>query len=289
MKNLSVILVACIILSNSCKSETTQENNTRSNPVNYMVLLDLSDRLITTGQSERDIEIIKAVFAEFSRTVRKNLVINSSDKFQVIIAPQKGIPYNAGDFENLLFIDMGSLNAGVKLSTLVGFENNLDIALINLYKKANLGNKSSDYPGTGLWQFFNENLGYLAEKRYDNKLVILTDGYFDLEDYSRQLADGERYPTTSFLGSVRNKSEWKAIMEKNDLGLIPVKKQFPGMRVIVAEINPKYDFQYETDMLIYVWKKWCSEMQIPVTEVMLKTSLPQTISLLDAKINGKSL
>ena len=289
MKNLNIILIACIVLSISCKQEPQLDNSSRSNPVNYMVLLDLSDRLIINGQAERDIEIIKAVFAEFSRTVRKNLVINSSDKFQVIIAPQKGIPYNAEDFENLLFIDMGTLNAGIKLNTLTGFENNLDIALINLYKKANLGSKSSDYPGTGLWQFFNENMGYLAEKRYENKLVILTDGYFDLEDYSRQLADGKRFPTTSFLASVRNKSDWRTLMEKNDLGLIPVKKQFPGMRVIVAEINPKYDFQYETDMLIYVWKKWCAEMQIPVTEVMLKTSLPQTISLLDAKINGNSL
>jgi hypothetical protein len=272
------------LLLSACNTDTSPVEEIRQKPVNYMVLLDLSDRLITSGQAERDIEIIKAVFEEFSRTVRMNLVINSSDKFQVIIAPQKGVPYNTGEYENSLFIDMSSLSAGVKLNSMAEFELQLTPLLQDLYSKAFLGDKTTSYPGTGMWQFFNENLEYLACRGYENNLIVLTDGYFDLEDYSRQLPDGNRYPTTSFLSSVRNKSDWKMTIEKNDMGLIPVNKEFSGVRVFVSEINPKYDFQYESDMLVYVWKKWCAEMEIDVTEVLLKTSLPQTTNLLKSKL-----
>lgn len=251
-----------------------------------MVLLDLSDRLISPGQSERDIEIVKTVFDEFNANVRKNLVINSRDKFQVIIAPQKDVPYNSSGYENAMFIDMGSLNSGVKLKELVEFEKHLKNILQELYSKAYLGSATSSYPGTGIWQFFNENLEYLTSKGYDNRLIVLTDGYFDLEDYSKQISEGRRYPTTSFLSTVRNKSDWKKIIESNDLGLIPVKKEFSDVKVFVAEINPKYDFQYESDMLVYIWKKWCVEMKISMTDVMVKTSLPQTTNLLKSKLSA---
>ena len=286
MKTIQFIISILFLLAVSCSNSPSDQVKDSGKPVNFMILLDLSDRLITTGQSERDIEIVKAVFEEFNANVRKNLVINSRDKFQVIIAPQKGVPYNSSDYENAMFIDMGSLNSGVKLNKLVEFDKRLNNVLQELYSKAYLGSATSYYPGTGIWQFFNENLEFLSGKDYDNRLVVLTDGYFDLEDYSRQLPEGKRYPTTSFLSSVRNKSDWKKIIESNDLGLIPIKKEFSDIKVFVTEINPKYDFQYESDMLVYIWEKWCREMKINVTEVLVKTSLPQTTNLLKSKLSA---
>jgi hypothetical protein len=286
MKNILFNISILCFLVVSCSNSPSDKVKEDRRPVNFIVLLDLSDRLITKGQSERDIEIIKTVFEEFNASVRRNLVINSRDKFQVIIAPQKGVPYNSGDYENEMFIDMGSLNSGIKLNKLVEFEKSLNNILLELYSKAYLGSATSSYPGTDIWQFFNKNLEFLVGKDYDNKLVVITDGYFDLEDYSRQLPEGKRFPTTSFLSSARNKTDWKKIIESNDLGLIPVKKEFSDVKVFVAEINPKYDFQYESDMLIYVWKKWCREMKINVTEVLVKTSLPQTKDLLKSKLSA---
>jgi len=286
MKTIKFIISILSLLAVSCSDSPSDQVKELGSPVNFMILLDLSDRLITQGQPERDIEIVKAVFEEFNANVRRNLVINSRDKFQVIIAPQKGVPYSSSDYENAMFIDMGSLSSGVKLKNLVEFEKRLNNILQELYSKAYLGSSTSSYPGTGIWQFFNENLEFLSGKNYDNRLVVLTDGYFDLEDYSRQLPEGKRYPTTSFLSSVRNKSDWKKIIESNDLGLIPVKKEFSDIKVFVTEINPKYDFQYESDMLVYIWEKWCREMKISVTEVLVKTSLPQTTNLLKSKLSA---
>jgi len=286
MKNTLVILSVVILTLVSCKNEPVQVINNHQKPVNYMVLLDLSDRLLCQGQSIRDEEIIKSVFEEYNTQVRKNLVINSHDKFQVIIAPQKGIRYNPEDFENSLYLDMDVINSGAKINSLVEFGNNLSERLKELYTTANLGDKTSDYTGAGIWQFFNEKLGYLAEDRYDNCLIVITDGYFDLEDYGRQLPVVNRFPTTSFLSVVRNSISWRETLEQKDMGLLPVKKEFKNMRIIVSELNPKYDFQYEGDMLTYVWTKWCREMNIDDITVVTKTSLPQAVTLMRNRLTA---
>jgi hypothetical protein len=148
-KKLFFIIIICATLF-SCKNNNKQIEFPERKPVNYIVLLDLSDRLIEHGQSERDIEIVNAVYDLFEQSVRQNLVINSKDKFQVIMAPQKGIPYDCSEYEDALFIDMGTINAGIKLNTLGEFRANLKPVLAELYRKANLGNRTSDYPGTGI-------------------------------------------------------------------------------------------------------------------------------------------
>lgn len=287
MKNSIIILSIICLAFGSCKSQQVQIENKTNKPINYMVLLDLSDRLICPGQADRDMEIIRTVFEEYNNQVRRNLVINSHDKFQVIIAPQRGIRYNAESFENRLFIDMESMNSGSKINTLVEFGKDLPVKLRELYKAANLGDKTSDYPGAGIWQFFNENLEYLAEDKYENYLIVITDGYFDLEDYGKQLPVVNRFPTTSFLASVRNNISWKETLEEKDMGLLPVMKAFKNLKVIVSELSPKYDFQYEADMLTYVWTKWCKEMNTSDLKVVTKTSLPQSITLLRNKLNSE--
>ena len=226
------------------------------------------------------------MFEEFNNQVRKKLVINSYDKFQIIIAPQKGVNYHPRDFEDVLFIDMETFNSGSKINALVEFGNSLPDKLTKLYSLAYMGDKTSIYPGAAIWQFFNENLEHLAEDKYENFLVVITDGYFDLEDYGKQLSVNKRFPTTSFLSSVRNKAEWRKIMEDRNMGLIPVNKNFNNLKIIVTEVSPKYDFQYEFDMLTYVWTKWCKEMNNMGVNVLPKASLPQVISLLRNNLNS---
>jgi hypothetical protein len=280
MKNTILILSAIFVSIVSCKNDNARVEAKAQKPINYMVLLDLSDRLICQGQANRDIEIIKSVFEEYNSQVRRNLVINSHDKFQVIVAPQKGIKYNTEDYENALFIDMGSIGAGTRINKLIEFSNCLPVKLKELYSVANLGVKTSEYPGAGIWEFFNENLQYLADDSYENYLVVITDGYFDLEDYGNQLPIVNRFPTTSFLSIVRNNVSWKKNLEDKDMGLLPINKDFKDLKVIVSELSPKYDFQYEADMLTYVWTKWCKEMNISGFKAITKTSLPQAITLL---------
>src|SRR4026209_2129751 len=58
---------------------------------NYIVLLDLSDRLIVQeNQPERDKQIIRSLYTIFEEKVRHDLYIKSGDEIKVVLAPQLG-------------------------------------------------------------------------------------------------------------------------------------------------------------------------------------------------------
>jgi len=286
MKRIFYIILSVVSILAACKD--IPDNAAVLKPINYIVLLDLSDRLLVHGQVKRDINIIESVYFQFCDQVRKNLVINSKDKFQVLIATQQKINYNPSDFQDKLYIDMGIISPSLKLSAMEEFSSYLDILLNELYTCAYQGDIGMNYMGSNIWQFFNDKLSHLICPGYDNILLVLTDGYFDFEDYSHELSKKNRYPTSSFLNSVRGKIDWEEIIIDQDMGLIPIQEEFRGLTVCVAEINPKYNFQYEYRMLEFIWGKWCSEMKVEEFLFIPRTSIPQTENLVSAAINNRN-
>ena len=70
-----------------------QEEKEVSTPVkhNYIILLDLSDRLIVQdNQPERDKELIRHIYTLFEERVRNQLYLRSRDEIRVVIAHQRG-------------------------------------------------------------------------------------------------------------------------------------------------------------------------------------------------------
>lgn len=287
MKKVGKHLLISLTILCSCQAENEPDNQPYNQPINYIILLDLSDRLLADGQDQRDIPIIQGIYDEFTKQVRKNLVINSLDRFQVLIAPQKKVNYNPANYQNRLYLNMRSIDPALKLNTMEDFSNELEIILKKLYKDAYQGKRNENYSGSDIWRFFNESLSYVIDSKYDNYLVVLTDGYFDFEDYSHQLAEEYRYPSSSFLKEVRGNVNWSQILDEKDMGLIPIKTDFNGLSIIVAEVNPKYDFQYESGLLEYTWKKWCLEMNISDFTFIQRTSLPQVINITRDVLNRK--
>ena len=77
MKNTLYIIFAAVILA-SCSSCSDTPQATLPTPKNYVILLDLSDRLLQPNQAANDKAIIKTVFEAFDHTVRaKKMIFNS--------------------------------------------------------------------------------------------------------------------------------------------------------------------------------------------------------------------
>ena len=133
MRSIILISVIPILILSGCSGDDGSGFRQQT-PVNYILLLDLSDRVLLPNQVSNDISLIKSAFNEFAKTVRqKGLVINSKDKFKVVIAPQKGISYDPSFFMNKLYLDMSSITAASKRDSLEGFESNLENNLNGLY------------------------------------------------------------------------------------------------------------------------------------------------------------
>ena len=250
------ILVAFALMLNSCSKA---QNNAPARSENYVILLDLSDRLLAPHQDKQDIVSILTVFEVFEKKVYRRLIVNSKDKFCVRIIPQEDSPLDTDSLNNLLMIDMSALPMSVKKQRLLAFKNQLKPLLENLYETAGQGKKTSDYQGVDIWRYFNEDLRYDLPEGYNNHLVVLTDGYFDFESYQFTTRMNNRFSSTIFFHDLQ-RDDWKAFAEKENYGLLPVNKKFPETKVTVIGINPKNKSLEETEKLYYFWEKWLREM-----------------------------
>jgi hypothetical protein len=255
----AIIFIVLLISYNVRAGEIPPAKNMRYSN-NYIIVLDLSDRLLTPHQDVQDIEVIKQVFEKFVHDVQANLIVNSRDRFSVFVLPQTypSVDYDA--FNNVLTLDMSVVPLAKKRMALEEFSKNLDTELETLYRLASVGRRSSDYAGVNLWKFFNEDLNYLLDSQRQNHLIILTDGYLDFEKRTQdELKKHNRYTSTAFL-KILKCEDWKEKATTYDYGIIPVTKDHPAAIVTVCGFHPKTNSLCETDKLMFFWKKWLEEM-----------------------------
>src|SRR5690349_8763181 len=98
------IVLVLLFLAGCQLPAPEKKKNELSTKHNYIILLDLSDRLIVQeDQPERDKEIIRKVYTLFEEKVKSELYIKSRDEIRVVIAPQSGSDLNTDDFEDRLY------------------------------------------------------------------------------------------------------------------------------------------------------------------------------------------
>ncbi len=256
MKNL-VSLLAMVICLASCSSNAETSTNTATND-NYVVVLDLSDRIIQKpDQINIDTNAIRAVFEKFEKSVQKNIVVKSKDRFSLRIIPQKQSSLPGNTFENSLSIDMGKYSAAEKLVKLNEFKASFTSHMGLLYQQAMLGNNNSDFSGVDMWQYFNEQINSDLDVHYNNKVLILTDGYFDFEDKKHGIHSQNQSTTTAPLLDKMKGQNWKQETDEKQPGIIPVKLIVPA-KWLVCGIQPKANCKdlLEAEKLSYLWEQW---------------------------------
>lgn len=231
----------------------------KSKPLNVLVLLDLSDRLLNRNQADEDILLIQSAFQQFYEKSRLDLFINARHRFRVVILPQSSTPPVVYDFENQLFLQLDALPAAQKKQACDKLSKELATVLQKLYKAAQTGNKPENYAGVDIWRYFNEQLTSDLDPAYDNRILIFSDGYFDFEDPKHALRKGNRMTYSGYMSALRGKPDWKTQAEQKDFGLMRLDKKMSPARLTVCGIQPKYEQLQELDMLLYFWEKWAKE------------------------------
>jgi hypothetical protein len=224
---------------------------------NYIVLLDLSDRLIVQdNQAARDKELIKNLYTLFEERVRKDLYIKSGDEIKVVMAPQRGAGLKRDVFEDRLYVNMNNIKKVYRKlqedERRANFYANLD----TLYSLAVFSKKREDYFGADIWKYFYEDLAtdYSAAENTENYLFILTDGY--------------------------------PIVGHNQQKLLQVKSKYPDLHIVLIEAAPR-DKDMEWDRVMAVWQDWFHEIGIKDYTLIKRGSITkemeQVRELLQAK------
>jgi hypothetical protein len=229
-----------------------QEKPEISLPVkhNYIILLDLSDRLIVQdNQPERDKELIRHLYTLFEERVRNNLYLRSRDEIKVVIAPQRGAGLQSEIYEDSLYIDMENIPAVLRRKQeekrRTVFFSNLD----KLYDQAVFSSNPKDFYGADIWKYFYEDLkvDYVTDTLTQNFLFLVTDGY--------------------------------PIVGKDLSKLQPVKEEYPDLKMVLLEAAPR-DKDMEWDRVIALWEEWFHSMKIGDFEFVKRMALSKEKDML---------
>jgi len=227
----NILSIVFIVLVIACHPPAPKER-TLSVKHNYIILLDLSDRIIVQpDQAARDKEIVKSIYQLFEKKVKKELYIKSRDEIKVVIAPQKGSGLQTDVFEEKLYVNMGNIQNVYRRPKEEERREVFYATLDELYKKAVFSDVPEEYYGADIWKYFYEDLkvDYADDTLTQNFLFILTDGY--------------------------------PIVGKDLKKLQPVKDAFPDLHIILMEASPRYK-DMEWDRIMEMWKQWFDSMKI---------------------------
>src|SRR6267142_1467515 len=222
-----------LFLAAGCKLPAPDKKKTEARiNHNYIILLDLSDRLIVqVNQPERDKEIIRDLYSLFEEKVRKELYIKSGDQIKVVMAPQLGGGIRRDVFEDRLYVNMNSIKTVFRKLKEEDRKRDFYANLDTLYANAVFSKRPEDYNGADIWKYFYEELkmDYSKDPLTENYLFILTDGY--------------------------------PIVGHNQKKLLAVTNEFPNLQIVLLEAAPR-EKDMEWDHIMKVWEEWFATMDV---------------------------
>jgi len=244
-----------LILLASCMPPQEQKEVPPAIKHNYIILLDLSDRLIVQdNQPERDKELIKYIYTLFEERVKNQLYLRSRDEIRVVIAHQRGADLQSEVYEDSLYINMDNIPAvlrrkqeEVRQST---FFSNVD----QLYDKAVFSSNPKAYYGADIWKYFYEDLkvDYVNDSLTQNFLFLFTDGY--------------------------------PIVGKDLTKLQSVNQTYPDLKVVLIEAAPR-DRDMEWDRVNELWEHWFRGMKIQDYQFVKRMALSKEKDMLKAMLS----
>jgi hypothetical protein len=272
MKLIQLLLL--FVLFGSCNEirDAVAEARKDGSPLpkdNYIVLLDMSDRLLNNNmqQGAKDIAVMKTVMGSFQAKIDEkdptHLYYGVKDKMKVLLSPQKSTPVElyekVGDYR----LDLESVEADEKTALVKNVSEKLDKDLPDLYKKAVFSNDANKYSGADIWKYFSEDLEDDISSDAANTLFIVTDGYMNFENTAGRQSKKNRYSSCQqIINQLRGNADWSAKFEDGDYGLLPVGKKFKNLKVVLLEVNPNSEWSAEYSLLTKIWSKWFEEMGI---------------------------
>ena len=279
MKNIIYIFILAFAFSlvfTSCKNDDAK---IVKKPLNYVVVLDLSDRILLPGQLEKDIYLIEKYFKVFEKNARRNLVLSSKDRFSVRVIPQKNSPLNIDKYEDLLQIYLDETEVKDKNESLLALSQSLPKTLQSLKKEASFSKNSSAYFGVDIWAYLHDNGKGLRKPDYKNNVLVLTDGYFDFESQAHVIQDENQYTSTCFLNELTSVN-WKQISKSKDYGLLPIQLDKNTNWIVAGISGKKANDILQTEKITYFWKRWLTKSGVLSSNFILNGSKTEMSSSL---------
>ncbi len=289
MRRYGYLLLAGCFLLFKCNTDSSKDaGSDGSLPPrdNYIVLLDLGDRILANNEAQvpKDIELVKAIYSIFTaRLTAKDTsqhYYSLRDKLKLLSAP------------NWVYanIDLAVEQPAKKALVAGKMEETLNFILPDIYKSVITGTTGTTYTGAAIWNYFNEHLAGDLDKYGKNTLFILTDGYMSLHNTAERPAQKNRFASCAqIINALKDSPNWQDQFTKEDYGLLPLTQKMPSnLQVVVMQVNPKQGWSGEDSLLTKIWDKWFTEMGVSNYQLIKDDSTQKVKSLL-AKLMSTSI
>lgn len=271
MKNLlytHILVFITLLLFTSCGKEAAK---IEKKPINYIVVLDLSDRILLPEQLDKDFYLIEKYFKAFEENSRRNLILTSKNRFSVKIIPQKNSPLHVDHYEDLMQIYLDETDVKDKNKSLLALSQSLPKVLHSLKKEAFFGKVSTAYFGVDIWAYLHDGGVSLSKQGYTNTVLVLTDGYFDFESQTHVIQNKNQYTSTRFLNELTS-SDWKQISESKEYGLLPIELEKNTKWIVAGFSGKRANDILQTEKITYFWKKWLKQSGVTNSKFILNGS-----------------
>lgn len=278
MKNYGSIFVLLLLI---CACGATVEENQNSVAVegkqlNYAVMIDLSDRIAKDStQIQRDILLVKLLFQKFQHQMLDTVNFGS---FQVMLPSQPQFQNQMAIFEDLLSLKLQNETLEARGLAISSFEEKLDEVLVESYQFSLNYLSKSDFKKVDIWSFFKNQLVNKLDSDAQNYLFVFTDGYLTSENTIKK---GNRYQSTLFLKELRRK-DWETVLIDKGFGLMPIEEQFDKLAVMVLELRPNSEFEFESEILKKTWSNWLAGMKVNDHKILGRLPLSEVQSEITA-------
>jgi hypothetical protein len=248
IKYIPVILGLSLLAS--CMPPQEQKEVSTAIKHNYILLLDLSDRLIVQdNQPERDKELIKYIYTQFEERVRNQLYLRSRDEIRVVIAHQRGADLQNEVYEDSLYINIENIPAVLRRKKEEERHATFFANVDKLYDQAVFSSNPKEYYGADIWKYFYEDLkvDYVNDTLTQNFLFLFTDGY-------------------PIVGTDLTK-------------LQGVNQNYPDLKIVLIEAAPR-DKDMEWDRVNDLWEGWFKSMRIEDYQFVKRMALSKEKDML---------
>ena len=259
---------------------------------NIIVLLDLSNRIKpdkNPNQANKDQQIIEGILESFENRQRRFLFQRSKDKLSIVVANQKDSQVNVHQFDDDLSIDMEQPDDARRMNKPVFDKERkaFEKALQKLYSDA----IKSRTTGADIWSYFRDNLNsnINSASEYQNYVIILTDGYMDLDkDLAKKRPSGT-YMSYGEIHKLRNQDNWQSIFENQNMVLKPHAIDYGNLNALVLEVVPKDPVVNINELPIIkkFWGTWLEEMDIDYQIYTSNDNVNATINITEEFIFNK--
>lgn len=227
--------------------------------LNIIIIPDLSLRINQIpNTAKNDKEIISEIYNIFFNNARHH---KSTDRLILEVTDNNQVSGIFGQIATNLSIDMTDKgNNTNSINYLKDKEETFKANLDKLYMEAERNTSGADY-----FYYFKRILPNRIKKsdiynEYQNKIIILTDGYLETSDKIYTQVEGAVAP---ILKTAVDNGTLSEVMEDRNLRIPSVGYKLPNTEIIVLEIKERSNgIMWHREVLDRYWKNWFIDMGV---------------------------